>query len=59
MRIERLDQGDYTYAVYYTDAEGCHIKFLCYATDELDAYQQAQQNIERSKVYGRPYERGN
>jgi len=44
-RIERLDEGDYTFAVHYIDASGCPIKFLCYAKDELDAYQQAKHNI--------------
>lgn len=43
MRVEKLeiDELVYTHAVYYTDANGCAIKFLCVAIDELDAYQQA------------------
>jgi hypothetical protein len=44
-RIENLSGGDYTHAVYYIDADGCHIKFLCHAKDELDAYQQAKHNM--------------
>jgi hypothetical protein len=44
-RVETLEGGEYTHAVHYTDASGCPIKFLCYAKDELDAYQQAKHNI--------------
>lgn len=48
-RVENLESDDeviwYTHAVYYTDADGCPHKFLCKATDELDAYQQAKHQI--------------
>jgi hypothetical protein len=48
-RVEKLEGEDwvlwYTHAVYYTGADGCPHKFLCKATDELDAYQQAKHNI--------------
>jgi hypothetical protein len=48
-RVEKLEGDDwvlwYTHAVYYRDAECCPIRFLCVASDELDAYQQAKHNM--------------
>lgn len=49
MKVKKLDGEEkgvwYTHAVYYTGADGCPIKFMCVAKDELDAYQQARHNI--------------
>jgi hypothetical protein len=47
-RVETLEGEGYTHAVYYTDysdSSGCPSKFMCYAKDELDAYQQAKHHI--------------
>ena len=51
MMVEKLEGEDwvlwYTHAVYYRDSSNSTIKFMCVAKDELDAYQQAQQEMRK------------
>jgi hypothetical protein len=62
MKVEKLEGEDwvlwYTHAVYYTDAEGCPIQFMCVAKDELDAYKQAKYQQARHNIGKEPTNQG-